>query len=291
MIPVKSHKKNFQGHRSAITPAISTIILTAVLVVLVLVTATYADNELTLQMAEGEFSSNSNFMQTTGMQIDNVAWTIGRTETIDYTVKYGQVAFAPNVLTYTFEMLNKAGAVLETYTFTTGMVLYNMPASSYSVGNDYFSRIVPSTSSSFVQWNVSSPVYQVFESENIAAYGPYARIITVPTVRVLNSTLNGAGYYEFYLPSLVSATSPYHSESLTLTGSGLSMETPSGNIASVQITATPASSVINSLNPALDFKVNNAFFDFQSPTETIAISSNSLVEIYIGQVTVSIGIT
>jgi hypothetical protein len=283
----KARKKTLRKDRCAVTPAISTIIMTAVLVVLVIVAASFANNELTLQMAEGEFSSSKDFMQSTGTQIDNVAWTIGRTETVDYTAKYGQVAFAPKVLTYTFTIYGKNG-VLDTYTFTTGMILYNMPAGTYSVGNNYFSRIVPSDSSSFLQSGVSSPVYQVFAVESIPAYGSYARIVTVPSVRYLTSTIDGENYYEFYLPSLVSGSSPYLSQSLTLTGNGLSMETPSGAITQVQITAAAIQT------PPLGFNsFSTSFFDFSSTTATVNISSGSLVEIeiYNGQVTVSIGLT
>jgi hypothetical protein len=261
--------------------------MTAALVVLVLVAANFASNELTLQMAEGEFSSSKNFMQSTGTQIDNVAWTIGRTETVDYTAKYGQVAFAPQVLTYTFNIYGAGNTLLDTYTYTTGMILYNMPAATYSVGNNYFSRIIPSDSSSFLQSGVSSPVYQVFAVEKMPAYGSYARIVTVPSVRYLTSTIDSENYYEFYLPSLVSGSSPYLSQSLTLTGNGLNMATPSGAITEVQITAT----AIQSPLPLGFTSFNTSFFNFSSTTATVNISSGSLVEIYNGQVTVSIGLT
>jgi hypothetical protein len=260
--------------------------MTAVLVVIVLVTVSFADNELTLQMAEGEFSASKDFMQSTGTQIDNVAWTIGRTETVDYTAKYGQVTFASQVLEYAFQVYDNS-VLLNTYTFTTGMVLYNMPASTYSIGNNCFIRIVPSDNGSFVQWGVSAPVYQVFESENVASYGSYARIVAVPTVRVLNSTINGENYYEFYLPSLISAKSPYLSQSVTLTGSSLNMAMPNGAVTQVKITAT----TINSPVPLGFNTFNSAFFNFDHSTETVNIPPGSLVEIYSGSVTVGIGLT
>ena len=78
--------------------------MTAALVVLVFVALSFADTSLTTQLAGDEFNANKQFMQSTGQQIDNVAWTIGRTETVDYTAKYGQVAFEPNVINYTIEI-------------------------------------------------------------------------------------------------------------------------------------------------------------------------------------------
>jgi len=262
------------------------IIMTAVLVVLVIVAANFANSELTLQTAKGEFSSSENFMQSTGTQIDNVAWTIGRTETVDYTAKYGQVAFAPSVLTYTFKIFNN-GVLSKTYTFTTGMILYNMPAGTYSVGNNYFSRVVPVDNGSFLQWGVSAAIYQEFVEENVSTFGGYARIVTVPTVRVLNSTINGENYYEFYLPSLINGTRPYYSQALTLTGTGLNMETATGGVTEVQITAT----AITHPTPIGFNTLNNSFFNFDQTTETVSIPSGALVEIYNGNVAVAIGLS
>jgi len=282
-------------NKRAVTPAISTIIITAALVVLVLVTVSFADNELTIQMAQGEFSSSKNFMQSTGTQIDNVAWTIGRTEAVDYIAKYGDVSFTPGVLNYTFEVSYNDGASWQLiYNCTTGMIMYNMPASVYSIGNDCFSRIVPASSGSFLQQGVSAPVYQVFEVENAVAYGAYARIVTVPTVRVINSTLPGESssesYYEFYVPSLVTASSPYLSQSLSLTGAGLNMAAASNSAQSsyqVRITATIPMGVIPS-----GFKsFSNSFFNFDHTTETLSVPAGSFVEIYNGNVRVSIGLT
>jgi hypothetical protein len=278
--------KRVARNKRAVTPAISTIIMTAALVVLVLVTANFANNQLSYKMAQGEFSTNVNFMQSSGMQIDNVAWTIGRTETVDYTAKYGQVAFAPNVLTYTFQIY-VGTRVSATYTFRTGMILYNMPTSTYNLGNNFFSRIVPAASGSFNQSGVSAPVCQVFERENIASYGSYARIVCVPSVRVLNSKINGESYYEFYLPSLVVGSTPYHSQSLTLTGIGVNATMPTGAITKVQITA----SAITSPLPLNFNSFSSSFFNFTSLTEPIPITANSVVEIFNGGVSVEIGST
>ena len=100
--------------------------MTAAIVVLVLVAITYANSSLTNQIAGDEFSANKQFMQSTGLQIDNVAWTIGRTETVDYTAKYGQVTFVPNVINYTIE-INTGSSWQTIYNSTTGMILFNMP--------------------------------------------------------------------------------------------------------------------------------------------------------------------
>jgi len=256
--------------------------MTAAIIVLVLVAVNYANSSLGGQIAGDEFTANKQFMQSTGLQIDNVAWTIGRTETVDYTANYGQVKFVPDVIDYTFEIYN--GVSWQTlYSSTTGMILFNMPISDYSLGNNYFSRIMPSNSGSFLQWNASAPVSQVFAVEKIPMQdGNYARIVTVPAVRVLNSYLvTGMSYYEFYLPCLVSGSSPYLSQSVTLTGSSLINFMPRGTITQVRINATAVNQTPTGFN--------NAFFNFDSISETTSIPAGASIEFYVGTVEVSIG--
>jgi len=275
-------RENLRKDNRAVSPAISTVIMTAAIVVLVLVAITYANSSLTNQIAGDEFSASKQFMQSTGLQIDNVAWTIGRTETVDYTANYGQVTFVPNVISYTFQIY-KGNSWQTLYSCTTGMILFNMPVRDYSLGNNYFSRIMPVDSGSFLQWNASASVSQIFATQKVPMQdGSYARIVAVPTVRVLNSALvTGVSDYEFYLPCLVSGTNQYHSQSVTLTGSSLTNLTPSGTITQVRISATAVS------NSPTGF--NNAFFNFDSTSETIVIPSGASTEFYIGTVEVSIG--
>jgi hypothetical protein len=79
-----------------LSPAISTILMTAAIVVLVLVAMAYGNNYLTSSIAQNEFKTNEQFMVTTGLQIDNVAWMIGRAQTIQYSSTYGDLQVLPN---------------------------------------------------------------------------------------------------------------------------------------------------------------------------------------------------
>jgi hypothetical protein len=244
----------------------------------------YANSSLTLQIAGDEFSSSKQFMQTSGLQIDNVAWTIGRTETVDFTAKYGQVKFEPNVIRYSFEVYN--GSSWQTlYNSTTGMITYKMPVTTYNLGNNYFSRIMPENNGSFLQWNASAPVAQVFATEKIPMKdGSYARIVAVPTIRALNSTLiTGGSYYKFYLPTLVSGSNPYLSQSVTLVGSSLTRIVPSGSISQVRINATALAA------PSNPPGFNSSFFGFDHSSETVIVPNGSFIELYSGTVSVSIG--
>jgi hypothetical protein len=60
------------------------MILMAGVIVMILVAMSYASNILNLKVAQNEFDGNKQFMATTGQQLDDIAWTIGRTQTITY---------------------------------------------------------------------------------------------------------------------------------------------------------------------------------------------------------------
>ena len=284
-------RKPLRNNNRAVSPAISTVVMTTALVVLVFVAMNYANSNLTLSIAGDEFSASKQFMQTVGMQIDNVAWTIGRTETVDFTSRYGQIAFVSNVINYTVE-INNGGSWQTIYNATTGMIMYKMPTSTYNLGNNYFDRVVPSNDGSILQWNASASVSQIFATEKLPMNdGSFARVISVPAVRALNSTLNTAAgnysYYKFYLPTLIGGSSPYLSQSVTLTGSNLNRVMPSGTVTQIRINATALAAP--STPPGFD----SAFFSFDHSSETINIphgTSEPLIEFYSGTVSVSIGL-
>ena len=127
--PNRHTTRNFRKDRRAISPAISTTILTSAVIVMILVTVVFANNYLTQHMAENEFSAMKQFMQTIGLQLDDVAWTIGRTQTVRYASTYGQVSFESPALNYTIYVNNVPVA-----TYTTGALLFNMPTNRYNLG-------------------------------------------------------------------------------------------------------------------------------------------------------------
>jgi len=67
--------------------------MTGTVVALISVALVFANNLLSVRMAESEFNSAIQVMQTVGLQIDDVAWVIGRTETARYSSRYGDVGF------------------------------------------------------------------------------------------------------------------------------------------------------------------------------------------------------
>ncbi|HSV49602.1 MAG TPA: hypothetical protein VLH35_04735 [Candidatus Acidoferrales bacterium] len=256
------------------------MILTAGVIVMILVAMTYASDMLNTKMGENEFKTNQQFMQTAGQQIDDIAWTIGRTQTVSYSSRFGQINFEPAVLTYTVEVYHAASSTWETLPISiqTGIVLYNMPLSSYSIINGYFQRIPNDANNSFLLTGSSAAITQVFVTQKIPmTAGNYLRIVVVPTVRVLESV--SASSTKIYIPELTNGTSHYNTQSLTMTGNGITKAVESG-ITKIRITATFPQAVSG---------FDSAFFNFNSVSETKNLSQSSLVELYVGELRVTIG--
>jgi hypothetical protein len=277
--------------KRAVSPAISTVILTGAGIVLILVAMTYAGNIMNQKLAENEFSSSKSFMQTTGKQMDDIAWTIGRTQTVTFANHFGNVKFQDLTLTYTFSVHTSSGWETLPLDGSTGVILYNMPIDIYQMGNGHFERFPLYANNSFLLSDASAPVGQVFCTQKLPmADGGYLRSVLAPTMRVLTSTIVGAqnsSYFKFYLPCLQNGTSPYLSQSLTLTGEGISKFSRSG-VDQVAITVS---------FPRAASGFDGSFFNFKSTTITLnststpKLSPNSIVEFYVGKVQVSIGAT
>jgi hypothetical protein len=252
--------------------------------VLVLIAVVFANNFLDARMAENEFSAMEQFMQTVGLQIDDVAWTIGRTQTIRYASKYGQVNFQSVTLKYSVYV--KKGSNWELLlTNETGIILFNMPTIKYSISNNYFKRIFPSSDGSFLQAGASAPVDNVFTVEKMPMIdGSYIRVVVAPSIRMLNSTIKigseTRNYFKLYLPYLAQGTQPRLSQSITIIGKNVTRLTESG-VNTINVTVTFP-------NQGLGF--NSAFFNFKSISEIRSVPADSIVEVYIGEVKVSLGL-
>jgi hypothetical protein len=250
---------------------------------MILVAMGFANNFLDARMAENEFSTNKQFMLTTGLQIDDIAWTIGRTQTVRYSSQYGNMKFQSQAVNYTFEV-NDGSDWEVVFSNATGMILFNIPVSTYSVSNNYFERVMPSSNGSFLQQGSSAPVSQVFCVEKLPMdEGNYTRIVAVPSIRMLNSTIDGpegtTNYYKFYLPALMQGNHLYRSQSITMTGKNITKVVRS-EVSQVRISVTYDKA-------SLGF--DSDFFKFDHDSETVILPEGSVVEFYVGKVIVTLG--
>lgn len=275
---MKHTLKSLRRDNRAASPAFSTIILTGAVIVMVLIAMSYASNILNEKAAQNEFGTNEHLMQTAGQQIDDIAWTIGRTQTISYNSRFGALRFEPATVIYTVEVY--VGSQWQTLPISiqTGIILYNMPVGSYTLGNGYYQRLPTDANSSILQTGSAAPTTQVFATEKMPmTSGSYLRVVVVPTMRVLDSSSTNC--YKLYLPTLSNGTQNHYTQSLMMTSDGIQKAVQSG-VDQIRITAT---------FPKADQGFDASFFNFHSVTETLATSANSLVELYVGDVQVKIG--
>jgi len=277
-------------NKRGLSPVISTVILTGAIVALLGVTLTFANSLLWSRIAESDFNSAKQFMQTMGLQIDDVAWTVGRTETLRYSSKYGDVALEPSALNYTV-YVNRSGTYEFFASYKVGVLLFNVPLSRYSMSNGYWERIFPSQEDTLTLKGTSAPVVRVFAVEKMPMYdGNYIRIAVAPAVRALFSTINSSSsstyYVKLYLANLTQGETPRLSQSVTLTGKSVAANTIN-NVSSVRVTVSfPRGS------PPYNF--DDFFFNFPSLSEVITIPpgySDRVLELYASEVMVDFGIT
>lgn len=268
----------------AISPVVSTVVLTGTIIALISVAFVFANSLLWSRIAESEFNSAKQFMQTMGLQVDDVAWTIGRTETIRYSSRYGAVTVLPSALNYTIYIKREGSSTYEPLvSYDVSVLLFSIPISQYSVFEGYYELIFPSSTSTLTQKGTSSPVVRVFAIEK----NSFTRVAIAPSIRLLNSTMTTSGsttlYVRLYLPILTLGSSPRLSQSVTLTGNSI-VTTTVNSITSINVT-------VSFPNEASGF--DNSFFHFPSTYEVITIPdgySDKVLEFYAGEVYTSLGI-
>jgi hypothetical protein len=241
-------------------------------------TIPFARNFLDARTAEYEFNAMKESMQTVALQLDDVAWTIGRTQTIHYTSKFGWASFRPLALNYTVYVDNSYLA-----NYTTGILMFNMATSRLSLGNNYFERLFP-LDNLFLLDGVSAPISHVYAIEKLPMNdGSFVRVVVAPSIRTLNSTITTpdgqSNYYKFYLPILVSGNSPGPSQSMKLVGSTISLKMENATKVKVQISF-----------PQNSAGFDQAFFNFASLEQEVDVTDGSIIEFYTMSIAVSLGV-
>lgn len=180
--------------------------------------------------------------------------------------------------------VNTGGGYVYLTNYTVGALMFNMPVSKYTLGNNYYERIFPSDGS-FVQNGASASVYHVYTIQKMPVKNEnFIRVVVIPTIRMLNSTISDSGgttnYYKLYLPVLSSGTEPRYSQSVTLTGNSVSVKTE-GDVTSIRIVTS---------YPKVSSGFDVGFFNFDNDVEEVDIPNGSVIEFYTGEVTVSLGL-
>lgn len=272
-----NHKKD--RNVKAVSPAISTVILTSTIVVMMIVALAFANSMLSSKNAESDFNSAKQFMQTIGLQIDDVAWMIGRTETIHYSTNLGEVSVLPSTLIYTFSFRDEPDP-WQNISVPVAILLFNVHLSEYSVYNGYYEAIFPSSTSTFVQGGPSTPAIRVFAVEKVPmGDGGFIRIVVAPTIRWLDSTIDDQFYTNLYLPVLTLGSAPRLTQSVTVNGTGYTRQ---------EIFVTDVKITVDF--PRNNQGFDNSFFNFPSCNQTILTSKDSVFVFHEGEVTMALGV-
>lgn len=275
------------------SPAISTVILTGAIVALLSVAVFFVSARLYASVAESDFNSAKQFMQTIGLQIDDVAWTVGRKATVRYSSTYGTMNFLPSALNYTVYVKTQGSGSYERFaSYKVGVILFNIPTSKFSLYEGYYELIYPSTVSNLTFTGTSAPVARTFCIEKLTppmSDGSFVRAVVVPSIRSTFSNMtatNSSTYYvKLYLPVLVAGSNHGSAQSVTLTGSSVQANTRN-QITSVKVTVEfPYETSIQGYDAS--------FFHFPTLTQIIDVPAgytDSVLEFYTGEVKVELGV-
>ncbi|MEM0008109.1 MAG: hypothetical protein QXR89_07600 [Candidatus Bathyarchaeia archaeon] len=279
------HPRNvgLKGNGRGVSPAISSVILTGAVVVLVIVAMNFAVNLRDSKIAENEFASVRQFMQTAAVQIDDIAWVPWRTQTFRYSRSYGSMSFMPNMLTFTIYFRNASGEYLFSSN-VSGVLAYNMPISRYNVYDGYFEPIYPTDSSladCFIFNGATAPVARVYAIEKLST-GSFVRLILNPCIRIAEANVSGKKQFRLYLPILYESSSRGNNPTVTFTSRQISSNVKNATKIRVVVTTTP---------------VYGAGFFAKSPQgpttiidKEIDLGGSSTVILYLSRVEVAIGV-
>lgn len=281
--PVAPVLLRLRRSKGAVSPAISTVVLTGAIVTMLVATIPFAKNFLDARTAEYEFNAMKESMQTVALQLDDVAWTIGRTQTIHYTSKFGWASFRSLALNYTV-YVDKGLGYSYLANYSTGILMFKMATSRLSLGNNYFERLFP-LDNLFLLDGVSAPISHVYAIEKLPMNdGSFVRVVVAPSIRTLNSTitvpLNTSSYYKFYLPVLVSGNSSGPSQSVKLVGSTISLKMEN-DVRKVKVQIS---------FPQNSAGFDQAFFNFASLEQEVDVADGSIIEFYTMSIAVSLGV-
>lgn len=130
---MKIKKKINMSNKSGVSYTISSVIITATTVILVLIASTFAYQLLEQQRGTSEFNLAKNSLITLDDAIQDIAWSIKGARQTRFSIDYGQLALYPDNaelgLNLTID-INEGTDLLFSKNYTTGYVEYSIPEKS-----------------------------------------------------------------------------------------------------------------------------------------------------------------
>jgi hypothetical protein len=227
----KSKLKNL-----GVSYAISSVVITATTVVLVLVASNFAYQSLERQRGTAEFNLVSNILETYNDAVQDIAWSIKGSRNTRFSIDYGTLSLFPDNESQGLNLdldVVVDGNTIFTENLTTGYLEYSIPTQFVSFaqrepfyllgdaevitteGTDSFGRILISHSSEWVNAFVSYRV-RVMETASISVGDDLVSYVNIWVIKLKIPEFS-ANYGEFDL-----TTNAYYLNTIT-------HQTPLGN--------------------------------------------------------------
>ncbi len=124
----------------AASPAISTVIITSVTVILVLVAGSYARQTLERQRGASEFEAAKKSIQTFDDAARDVAWDRGGFRSVPFTFEYGHLEVVPNAFPLQIDVIEYPS--VQAGMQQTGYIRYRISTKYITLGAGYESYIL-----------------------------------------------------------------------------------------------------------------------------------------------------
>lgn len=121
------------ANRRGVSYAVSAVIMTATILVLVLVSGTYTYQVLEQQRAAAEFEVAKKSILSFDDALENIAWKPYGARSARFTIDYGQLELVPNRQM----IINVTGYENATYSLGTGQIKYGIETKYVTFGENY----------------------------------------------------------------------------------------------------------------------------------------------------------
>jgi len=268
---------NIFKSRRGDAPIISTILLMAVTLLTVSLALNWVNATLTRRNGEADFESAKIFMKTIGLQIDDVAWTQGRVDTVRFSSEFGLLQYVPDALQYDITYKDSTDGEVGTSTFKSSIFMFNMPTIKYSLSEGYYELLLPSTEPALVDSGVSAPVMKVFARQLYeAGDSDFIRVAAVPMIRMREHTVtvdtSTKSFVSLYIPQL-DGKATASKGMIVLSGKTINPDTFL-NVKKITVTVTFP-------DPNYD---SNFFYNFPSGPQDFILTNDSTVQVFEGVV-------
>lgn len=150
---MRSNTRSLRRNRRAVSPAVSTVIITAATVVLVLVAGSYATQVIERQRASSEFETVTKSMLAFDDALRDIAWDREGSRSVRFTTNYGNMRLLPSSKTISITgpgtFFNSCETAVVKYSMPTTQFTLGAGAESYILGDD--SAVVSSLTDSVSQ--------------------------------------------------------------------------------------------------------------------------------------------